>query len=222
MDLDHPDTYQEARDWMVTYQIARRGLNNPRLLEAMRQIPRHEFVEPLMREVAYEDCPLPIGEGQTISQPYIVALMTSLLNLNGGENILEIGTGSGYQAAILSRMAKMVHTIERHKSLARRAESILKKLHIENVKIYVGDGSVGLPAFAPFEGIMVTAAAPEVNEILLEQLADGGRLVAPVGSSGRQILQRWYNAKDIFSHEDLIPVAFVPLRGELGWKHSDW
>ena len=172
--------------------------------------------------MAYEDCPLPIGKGQTISQPYIVALMTSLLNLKGEENILEIGTGSGYQAAILSQMAKMVHTIERHKSLARRAESILKKLHIENVKVYVGDGSVGLPALAPFEGILVTAAAPEVNEVLLKQLADGGRLIAPVGSSGRQILQRWDRDKDVFSHEDLIPVAFVLLRGELGWKFSDW
>jgi len=222
LDSGQPYAYQDARDWMVTYQIERRGLTNSRLLEAIRQIPRHLFVKPLMEEMAYEDCPLPIGEGQTISQPYIVALMTSLLNLKGGENILEIGTGSGYQAAILGRLAKTVHTIERHKSLAQQAEAILKRINIQNVIVHVGDGSVGLPQYAPYEGIMITAAMPEVSEILLKQLTEGGRLVAPVGSLGKQILQRWERENDHFAYEDIIPVAFVPLRGELGWKFSDW
>jgi len=222
LDSGQPYAYQDARDWMVTYQIERRGLTNSRLLEAMRQIPRHLFVKPLMEDMAYEDCPLPIGEGQTISQPYIVALMTSLLNLKGGENILEIGTGSGYQAAILGWLAKTVHTIERHKNLAHQAESILKKINIKNVIVHVGDGSVGLPQHEPYEGIMITAAMPEVNEVLLKQLTEGGRLVAPVGNLGKQILQRWERENDHFTHEDIIPVAFVPLRGELGWKFSDW
>jgi protein-L-isoaspartate(D-aspartate) O-methyltransferase len=222
LDKGQIDAYQDARDWMVKHQIEHRGLRNPRLLEAMRHIPRHVFVEPMMEEMAYEDCPLPIGEGQTISQPYIVALMTSLLSLEGGENVLEIGTGSGYQAAILGRLAKTVHTIERYKSLAQRAADTLKMLNIHNVIVHVGDGSVGLPDYAPYEAIIITAAMPGVSEILLKQLAEGGRLVAPVGSSGKQILQRWEREGDHFTNEDLIPVAFVPLRGKLGWKGSDW
>ena len=222
MKADRPDAYRRAREWMVSHQIERRGIKSPQLLEAMRQIPRHLFVQPLMRDRAYEDNPLPIGENQTISQPYIVALMTSLIHLEGVENVLEIGTGSGYQSAILSRLAKTVHTIERHRSLARRAESILKELNIQNVTVHVGDGSVGLPKFAPFEAILITAAMPQVPEVLLNQLAKDGRLVAPVGSSGKQILQRWTREGETFSREDFIPVTFVPLRGELGWKSSEW
>ncbi len=222
MKADRPDAYRRTREWMVSRQIERRGIKAPQLLEAMRQIPRHLFVQPLMQDRAYEDNPLPIGENQTISQPYIVALMTSLIYLEGVENVLEIGTGSGYQAAILSRLAKTVHTIERHRSLARRAESILKELNIQNVTVHVGDGSVGLPDFAPFEAILITAAMPQVPGVLLDQLSKDGRLVAPVGSSGKQILQRWTREGETFSREDLIPVTFVPLRGKLGWKSSEW
>ena len=213
------DIFASQRQQMVDNQIARRHIRDPRLLEAMRSIPRHEFVPHEHRHLAYTDGPLPIGLGQTISQPYIVALMTQLLNLQGAENVLEVGTGSGYQAAILAYMARQVHTIERHPELARRAAEILAELGLVNVQVHTGDGSLGLPEFAPYEAIIVTAAAPDTPRPLLEQLADGGRLVLPVGEHGGQYLERWTRQEAHYEKEAIVPVAFVPLIGELGWKN---
>lgn len=168
------------REQMVITQIARRGIEDERLLEAFRRVPRHLFVPPEYREWAYSDGPLPIGRGQTISQPYIVALMISLLHLRGDERVLEIGTGSGYQAALLACLAQEVHTIEYIPELAQEATARLKALGFENVHCHVGDGSLGWPEAAPYHGILVSAAAPQVPAPLLEQLAEDARLVIPV------------------------------------------
>jgi protein-L-isoaspartate(D-aspartate) O-methyltransferase len=211
-------TYAAERERMLETQLISRGIHDPRVLEAMRSLPRHVFVSPENRFLAYSDGALPIGNGQTISQPYIVALMTELLELKGDEKVLEIGTGSGYQAAILSWLCCQVHTIERHAGLARYAASLLEDLKIANVQVHVGDGTLGLPEFAPFAAIIVTAAAPDVPQALLEQLEDGGRLVIPVGQRGEQYLERWRRHGDQFTYENILPVAFVPLIGAQGWK----
>jgi protein-L-isoaspartate(D-aspartate) O-methyltransferase len=203
---------------MVDNQIARRGVRDKRVLEAMRAVPRHSFVQPEYQYLAYTDGPLPIGNGQTISQPYIVALMTELLELEGHEKVLEVGTGSGYQAAILGYLSREVYSIERHADLARYAAKILEQLGFDNVHVHVGDGTLGFPAQAPFDAIMVTAGAPSVPRVLLDQLAEGGRLIIPVGSRGGQYLERWQRQAEDFGHETLIPVAFVPLIGDEGWK----
>lgn len=208
---------------MVEAQIEKRGILNTRVLAAMRRVPRHVFVPEAVRDFAYRDGPLEIGEGQTISQPYIVGLMTALLRLQGGERVLEVGTGSGYQAAILGEIAGEVHTIERHIPLAQQAEERLRSLGYTNVSVHVGDGTLGLPAHAPYAAILVAAAAPHVPQALLDQLEEGGRLVLPVGASshmGGQILQRWERHGQRFEREDLIPVAFVPLIGEQGWEDT--
>jgi len=220
--METNDPFETDRLQMVAAQIERRGLLNERLLTTLRQTPRHVFVPDEQRSFAYEDRPLPIGSGQTISQPYIVALMTSLLNLQGGEKVLEIGAGSGYQAAVLAHMASSVHTVERHQPLADHAIQILAILGIQNVTVHCGDGSLGWPSAAPFDAIMVTAAAPRVPQPLLDQLADGGRLVIPVGSSGVQELQLWTRDGENCQHESLIQVSFVPLRGAHGWDSSEW
>lgn len=211
-------------DWqrMVEDHLRRRDIRDPRVLEAMSTVPRHCFVPEEHRHLAYVDGPLPIGCGQTISQPYIVALMTQMLALKGSENVLEVGTGSGYQAAILGRLARQVYTIERHASLARQAESTLHSLGYQNVHVVVGDGSEGLPEKAPFQAIIVTAAAPKVPQALLDQLDQGGRLVIPVGGPSYQFLERWHRQGDQFVSEELTPVAFVPLRGKWGWKDEGW
>jgi protein-L-isoaspartate(D-aspartate) O-methyltransferase len=214
--------YLIERQRMVEEQIAARGLREARLLEAMRSVPRHTFVPPEYRHLAYADGPLPIGSGQTISQPYIVALMTNLLNLSGEEKVLEIGTGSGYQAAILARLARQVYSIERHAELARRAARILENLDFPNVSVHVGDGSLGLPAFAPYQAIVVTAAAPRLPQPLRDQLDDGGRIVIPVGGQLGQYLECWRRQGSQFTREVLVPVAFVPLRGEQGWEEKEW
>ncbi len=203
---------------MVSEQLQQRNIRDGRVLDAMRSVPRHLFVPPEHRHLAYADSPLPIGEEQTISQPYIVALMSQLLDLGGAEIVLEVGTGSGYQAAVLSVLAQTVHTIERHANLAARAEKTLHALGYENVFVHVGDGSRGLQEFAPYDGIVVTAAAPQVPELLLEQLSDGGRLVIPVGARGNQSLERWIRSGDEFEQELLTGVAFVPLVGQFGWQ----
>jgi protein-L-isoaspartate(D-aspartate) O-methyltransferase len=210
--------YQIERERMVREQLASRNIRDPRVLAAMRSVPREQFVPPENRHLAYADGPLPIGQSQTISQPYIVALMTQLLELGGEEKVLEVGTGSGYQAAVLSHLAKSVYTIERHAPLARIAERVFSQLRLENIHIHVGDGTQGLPEAAPFEAIIVTAAAPEVPKPLLDQLADGGRLVIPVGGRRGQYLERWRRHGDEFKSETLEPVAFVPLMGKHGWK----
>ena len=216
------ERFDEKRLEMVSSQIERRGLNEPRLLQALRSVPRHRFVPLDVQEHAYDDGPLPIGSGQTISQPYIVALMTSLAALKGDENVLEIGSGSGYQAAVLSCLAKSVHTIERHAALAGWSGSILEELGYKNVSVHLGDGSSGWPEAAPYQAILVTAAAPRPPQPLLDQLAEGGRLVIPIGERRLQDLQVWQREGGQFTWETIIPVAFVPLRGELGWKEDQW
>jgi len=210
--------YASEREYMVESQIVRRGVRDVRVLEAMRDVPRHVFVAPEYRYLAYADGPLPIGNGQTISQPYIVALMSELLELRGDEMVLEVGTGSGYQAAILAHLARQVHSIERYANLARCATDILQDLGLDNVHVHTGDGTKGLPDYAPYAGIMVTAAAPNIPRPLLDQLEEGGRLVIPVGSRGGQVLERWVRHGERYDYESITPVAFVPLVGDQGWK----
>jgi protein-L-isoaspartate(D-aspartate) O-methyltransferase len=212
---------QRLRGQMVDNQIARRGVADPRVLAAMREVPRHRFVPERLLSSAYSDSALPIGEGQTISQPYIVALMTEELKLQGHERVLEIGTGSGYQAAVLSRLVAEVYSIERHAVLAERAESLLTQLGYLNLHVRVGDGTSGWPEAAPFQAIMITAAAPEVPQPLLDQLADGGRLVAPVGEAGFQNLVSVLRDGQRLTTRQLAPVAFVPLIGEHGWSEKE-
>jgi protein-L-isoaspartate(D-aspartate) O-methyltransferase len=215
-------TFYELRQRMVDEQIRGRGIRDPRLLEVMRQIPRHLFITSEYWEGAYADTPLPTGYGQTISQPYIVALMTSLLHLQGNETVLEVGTGSGYQAAILSRLARQVHSVEVFPDLAERARNALAELGVTNVQVHMADGSMGLPEWGPYGGILVTAAAPETPMPLLEQLAEGGRLVLPVGDRQGQNLQLWERKPVGWEMDEIAPVAFVPLRGKFGWKEDEW
>lgn len=216
--MEDEEHFGLKRDRMVREHLRERGIRDPRVLDVMATIPRHVFVNPEHRGFAYADGPLPIGCGQTISQPYMVALMTELLELKGPEKVLEVGTGSGYQAAILAALAREVYTIERHGSLAHLAGRILRDLGFENVKVIVGDGSEGLPGQAPFDAIIVTAGAPEVPPALLAQLADHGRLVVPVGGRGEQYLERWERrGPDDYISESILPVAFVPLVGRQGW-----
>jgi protein-L-isoaspartate(D-aspartate) O-methyltransferase len=203
---------------MVERQIARRGITSPRILEAFSEVPRHMFIPTSQHLFAYEDGPLPIGKGQTISQPYIVAYMTKHLKLEGEERVLEIGTGSGYQAAILGKLAAEVYSIERHASLAETAAQLLKELGFENIWVHVGDGTQGLPEFAPYDAIMVTAAAPDVPAPLLDQLAEGGRLIMPVGGRIGQVLHLYQRQGKEFKQKVLAPVAFVPLIGDHGWS----
>ena len=210
--------YDKLRERMVKSQLLSRDIRDPAVLEALRTVPRHLFVDADYCQSAYSDGPLPIGEGQTISQPYIVALMTQLLELTGNETVLEVGTGSGYQAAVLAHIAREVHSIERHPLLARRAEEIFKELGLINIHVHIADGTLGLPEFAPYEAIIVTAAAPNVPKALLDQLANHGRLVIPVGGRWGQYLERWRRDGDDLFSESITPVAFVPLVGKEGWK----
>jgi len=212
------DQFEIDRRFMVEKQIFGRGLHDPRLLAAFEIVPRDLFVLEDDRHLAYMDGPLPIGFEQTISQPYIVALMTDLLQLSGDERVLEVGTGSGYQAAILAHMAKEVHTIELVPELAVRAKGLLSDY--PNVFCHLGDGSVGWKEAAPYDAITVTAAAPKTPQDLLEQLKDGGRLVIPVGRKGYQVLEVWTRHGDDFDCDEVIEVAFVPLRGKHGWEDS--
>jgi len=204
---------------MVERAIAGRGVSDARVLAAMRDLSREPFVPASRRDQAYEDRPLPIGAGQTISQPYIVALMCEALQLTGDERVLEIGTGSGYAAAVLSRLAAQVDTIERIAELAERAADLLAELKVTNVRVHCGDGTLGWPQAAPYDAIVVTAGGPVVPKALLAQLAPGGRLVMPVGSSrGSQELVRVTRAgQEDYRTESLCAVAFVPLMGEQGW-----
>ncbi len=220
--MDDDIQYSSLRQRMVSEQIIARGITDQRVLDAMRRIPRHWFVPEEYANIAYSDTPLPIGNGQTISQPYIVALMTELMELEGDENVLEVGTGSGYQAALLACLAHQVHTIERHAGLAGKAEDVLLQLGVTNVLVHVGDGSLGLPKYAPYQAIMITAAAPHIPQPICDQLDQGGRLVAPVGGAGGQMLDRWRKLGTEFKQEHIAPVAFVPLRGQHGWKEDNW
>ncbi len=209
--------YQDERERMVTYQIANRGIEDERVLETMRSVPRHLFVSQEVRGNAYADNPIKIAGGQTISQPYIVALMTELLDVHPEHRVLDVGTGSGYQAAILAELAGEVHSIERHPELARTARETLKRLGYQRIKVHVGDGSQGYPPAAPYDRILVAAAAPAVPQALLDQLAPGGRLVLPVGPRYSQQLEVWQHIDDQFTRSVNIPVVFVPLIGEAGW-----
>jgi protein-L-isoaspartate(D-aspartate) O-methyltransferase len=209
------EQFELDRRRMVEEQILGRGLRDPRLLAAFQSVPRHLFVPREDRHLAYADGPLPIGFDQTISQPYIVALMTSLLQLKGDERVLEVGTGSGYQAAVLSHMAGEVHTVEFLPQLAERAKELLSEY--PNVFCHIGDGSLGWQESAPYDGIIVTAAAPETPQTLLDQLKNSGRLVIPVGRRGYQKLGLWTRQRDRFDCDELLEVAFVPLRGKHGW-----
>jgi len=210
--------FEEARHRMVERQLAQRGITDERVLQVMRDVPRHQFVPEDLWDMAYRDTPLPIGHGQTISQPYIVAYMTQLLHLTLDDRVLEVGTGSGYQAAILSRLASEVYTIECVAELAQRAERVLQEMGYDNIRLRIGDGGYGWPEAAPFDAIIVTAAAPEVPSPLIAQLAEGAPLVAPIGPTGYQDLVRLYKRGDQTQTEYLTPVAFVPLVGEHGWR----
>lgn len=203
------------RQKMVDTQIKQRGISDQRLLRAMKEVERHLFVPEHLQAKAYQDNPLPIGEDQTISQPYIVALMTDLVKLKGGEKVLEIGTGSGYQAAILGELVDEVYTIEILEPLASRSEKLLKELGYDNVFVRQGDGFFGWPEEAPFDAIIVTCAPEEIPEPLLEQLADGGRMVIPVGKQWRwQRLKVVERAEGEITIEEVAPVRFVPMLRE--------
>jgi len=211
---------EDVRLDMVARQIRGRGVRSPRVLTAMETVPRHLFVPPELVEHAYEDEALPAGEGQTISQPYVVAAMIEALSLEGNERVLEVGAGTGYLAAILSRVAREVIALEAIPALAESARERLARLGYTNVRIRVGDGSQGLPEAAPFDAILVSAAAPSVPPPLVEQLAEGGRLVIPVGPAERQNLLRIVKRAGRTTQEELFACRFVPLVGRYGWADS--
>ena len=209
-----PPDFAPQREKMVAEQIEARGVRDPLVLAAMRTVPRHLFVPPASAEEAYGDHPLPIGHGQTISQPYIVAFMTEALGLQGGETVLEVGTGSGYQAAVLSRIAKQVYSIEIVAPLAEEARARLARLGYRNVEVRAGDGYQGWAEVGPFDAIMVTAAAPQVPEPLKAQLRDGGRLVIPVGDENQELMVITRRG-DRFEERRVLPVRFVPMTGKV-------
>ncbi|MBI1987718.1 MAG: protein-L-isoaspartate(D-aspartate) O-methyltransferase [Nitrospinae bacterium] len=211
------DPFLEDRIRMVRLQLQERGIKDSRVLNAMEEVPRHCFVPPDYRHAAYQDSPLPIGEGQTISQPYMVALMTQALQPQPWEKVLEIGTGSGYQAAILSRLAYRIYTVERFPPLAQRAQETLRELGFNNVEVIIANGSLGLPQKAPFDGILVTAGAPRVPLQLLDQLAEGGRLVIPIGDRCNQTLLQIVRQQGRFVRHELVDCVFVPLIGLEAW-----
>lgn len=215
-------TMEQARQRMVELQLRRRDIRDPRVLAAFARVPREEFVPPSLVHLAYEDSPLPIGGGQTISQPYVVALTVQALGLHGHEHVLEIGTGSGYAAAILGAMVREVDTVERIGVLAETARERLSHLGFANVHVHHADGTLGWPAGAPYEAICVAAGAPAPPQSLLDQLALGGRLVLPYGSADAQRLVRiTRQGPDSFTDEDLGDVRFVPLVGEQGWPELE-
>jgi protein-L-isoaspartate(D-aspartate) O-methyltransferase len=209
--------YAPQRAEMIEKQLRRRGIKDGAVLAAMLAVPRHDFVPQELRARAYEDAPLPIGSGQTISQPYIVAAMTAALHLQPHHRVLEIGTGCGYQAAVLSQLAKEVFTIERRPELASAASEKLSRLGYSNVHVHCGDGTLGLPEFGPFDAILVAAAAPTVPKPLLTQLAEGGRMIIPVGDSENQELQLIEKRAESFPTRMLEGCRFVPLVGFHGW-----
>ena len=203
---------------MIEVQLRRRGITDAAVLAAMEIVPRHEFVPEELRGRAYDDVPLPIGDGQTISQPYIVAAMTAALHLQPHDRVLEIGTGCGYQAAVLSRLAKEVFTVERRPELALSASKRLARLGYANVHVHCGDGTLGLPEFAPFDAILVAAAAPAVPQPLLAQLAEGGRIILPIGDADHQELRLMEKRGNKFLKSTLEGCRFVPLVGYHGWQ----
>ena len=215
------DEFAAARRAMVEDQVRRRGVASPRVLEAMLSVPRHEFVPAEFQADAYADKPLPIGEGQTISQPFMVGAMAEALELTGSERVLEVGTGSGFQAAVLSMLALEVISIESHTSLALAAQERLARLGYANVHVHNGDGSPGFADGAPYDAILITAAAPEIPPLLASQLRDGGRLVIPVGSQENQELLQARKEGGVLHTRALFDCKFVPLLGRYGWKRPD-
>lgn len=213
--IDEIDDYIEKRQDMVVSQLKSRDIVDSKVLQAMLTIPRHEFVDEGIRESAYNDYPLPIGEGQTISQPYIVALMTQLLELKGGEKVLEIGTGSGYQAAVLAEIVKEVYTVELYESLSKKSEILLKKLDYKNIYFKIGDGYYGWEEYAPYDAIIVTCAPDHVPPPLLKQIKDdGGRIVIPLGGVWMvQTLMKIEKIKGEVSSKGTMGVSFVPMIG---------
>jgi protein-L-isoaspartate(D-aspartate) O-methyltransferase len=213
------DGNARARRRMVEQQLTRRGIEDPRVLAAMGEVPRAEFVAAEHRSAAYDDMPLPIGEGQTISQPYVVAYMAEALELREEDRVLEVGTGSGYAAAVLGRIVAEVFSVERHRELAESAAERLQRLGYDNVHVRCGDGTRGWPEEAPFDGIMVSAGAPSIGDSLLAQLAPGGRLIIPVGPdpSSQELLRVRKTSDGGTSEERFGAVRFVPLLGEEGW-----
>lgn len=206
-----PDSFTAARQEMVREQLAPRGLKDTRVLQAMGVVPREKFVREAYRTQAYEDHPLPIGEGQTISQPYIVAATLAALELSESSKVLEIGTGSGYQTAVLSRLARHVYSIERHEKLAADARSTLERLGYRNVTIFTGDGTLGLPQHSPYDAIAVSAAALKIPQPLLDQMSEGGRMVIPIGSPDIQQLQLVRKTNSMLYMQALENCRFVPL-----------
>jgi len=210
--------YAILRKRMVEEQLIRRGIKDPRVLDAFYKVERHKFVPQNLSDSAYGDFPVGIGEGQTISQPYIVALMTECLNLVGQEKVLEIGTGSGYQTAILAKLAKEVYTIERFDKLAKNAQNVLTELGYTNIKIKVDDGTLGWPEAALFDRIIITAASPRIPLPLTEQLKENGKLVLPLGETFSQVLTVVEKKKDKLESIEVCGCVFVPLVGKYGWK----
>jgi protein-L-isoaspartate(D-aspartate) O-methyltransferase len=215
------DPFVAQRRSMVESQLRARGIRDERVLAAMLHVPRHEFVSADYRDQIYEDHPIPIGEGQTLSQPYIVAIMLEVLALDPSNVVLEVGTGSGYQTALLSELTRQVYSVERHASLARAAEATLARLGYTNVEVLLGDGSQGLPEHAPFDAIVVSAAAPQIPSPLFEQLREGGRMVIPVGPAHAQALQLVRKQAGQPVVTNLEGCRFVPLIGSEGY-HSGW
>ncbi|MBM9606052.1 protein-L-isoaspartate(D-aspartate) O-methyltransferase [Desulfopila inferna] len=209
--------FERAREKMVKEQIIGRGIHDRKVLAAMRKVPRHLFVAEELQGLSYADRPLPIDMQQTISQPYMVALMTEALELSGDEKVLEIGTGSGYQAAVLAEICKIVYSVESFPGLHEKASALLRGLGYKNVVTTVADGTRGWPQHQPYDAIIVTAGAPDIPTPLLDQLAEGGRLLIPVGNHVSQQLKKVIRLADGFSEEMLLGCQFVPLRGEHGW-----
>lgn len=212
--------YRLSREEMVLTQLERRGIQDQRVLDAMRKVKRHYFVEPAFRDRAYDDTPLPIDEGQTISQPYVVARMTSLLDIQPNDKILEVGTGSGYQAAVLAELGHKVFSIERHMSLLQKARKTLDEQGYVNVVLKQGDGTIGWAEFAPFDKIIITAAAPKFPKTLFSQLKDGGWMVFPMGEKRNQDLMLVQRNGEEATMKEVGQVAFVPLVGREGWPNS--
>jgi len=204
---------------MVQEQIIARGINDPRVIAALRKVPRHLFVDPGIVNRAYHDSALPIGDKQTLSQPYMAARMTEALGLIGNEKVLEVGTGSGYQTALLAELCFNVFSVEKIRALSRKARTLLDRLEYQNIALHVGDGTIGWSEHAPYDAIIVTAGAPAAPKPLLEQLADGGRLVIPVGDEQGQILLRVTRAGVAIKEEQLGECKFVKLFGKYGWRH---
>ena len=212
--------FSHSRNKMVDEQIIDRGIKDKRVLAAMRNVERHRFIDEGLRHRAYRDFPLPIGQQQTISQPYIVALMTQILELKGYERVLEIGTGSGYQAAVLAELCEKVFTVERDQFLGKKARKILDKLGYNNINIRIGDGSIGWQEFAPYDGIIVTCGAPMIPQTALHQLRENGKMVIPVGDMNQQKLNIITKKDGRYTVEEDCACAFVPLIGENGWNYE--